>query len=48
MEIAFVTLVALGILFAVLYYLLPHYSSPNEESKLAPTRNAASPLTHHS
>jgi len=49
-EIAFVTFVALALLFAVLYYLLPHYSSSSqhEESGLAPTRGAATALTHPS
>jgi hypothetical protein len=35
-EIAFVTLLALAILFGILYYLLPHYQGHGEESGLTP------------
>jgi hypothetical protein len=42
-EIAFVTVLALGVLFAVLYYLLPHYQSQgrSEESRLVPRASPA-------
>src|SRR4051812_49221694 len=34
-EIAFVTLLALAILFGILYYLLPHYQGRGDESGLS-------------
>ncbi|HET6147616.1 MAG TPA: hypothetical protein VFH68_08790 [Polyangia bacterium] len=35
-EIAFVTLLALAILFGILYYLLPHYQGHGDESGQGP------------
>jgi hypothetical protein len=42
-EIAFVTLFAIAILFAILYYLLPHYQAqnPGEDSLLNPVRRGS-------
>jgi len=47
-EIAFVTLLALAILFGILYYLLPHYQVRNDESSRAPATAAPSSASHAS
>jgi hypothetical protein len=41
-EIAVVTLLALAILFGILYYLLPHYQGRSDDSSEAPATTAPS------